>query len=110
MHPDDEVCLCFHVSLRKIRAYLKRENPPVASLISECLGAGTGCQWCVPILRKLHEQHRAGETPSLGVSPERYAAGRASYRATGERGGEASDPGSGETGAGGPMPGETGGA
>ena len=34
MSPDDEVCLCFHVTLRKIRAYLKREDPPVASLIS----------------------------------------------------------------------------
>lgn len=85
MNPDDEVCLCFHVSLRKIRAYLKREDPPVASLISECLGAGTGCQWCVPILRKLHAQHRAGEVPRLGVSAEHYASGRSAYRATGER-------------------------
>ena len=31
----DDVCLCFRVSLRKIRGYLKREDPPVASLISE---------------------------------------------------------------------------
>jgi bacterioferritin-associated ferredoxin len=85
MKPDDEVCLCFHVSLRKIRAYLKREDPPVASLISECLGAGTGCQWCVPILRKLHAQHRAGEIPELRVSAEQYASGRAHYRKTGDR-------------------------
>lgn len=85
MKPDDEVCLCFHVSLRKIRAYLKREDPPVASLISECLGAGTGCQWCVPILRKLYAQHKAGEVPDLRVSAEQYASGRSSYRATGER-------------------------
>ena len=35
MHPDDQVCLCFRVSLRKIRTYLNRENPRVASLISE---------------------------------------------------------------------------
>lgn len=85
MKPDDDVCLCFHVSLRKIRAYLKREDPPVASLISECLGAGTGCQWCVPILKKLHAQHKAGEVPELGVSAERYATGRSAYRATGDR-------------------------
>ena len=39
MDPDDQVCLCYRVSLRKIRTYLDRENPPVASLISECLDA-----------------------------------------------------------------------
>jgi bacterioferritin-associated ferredoxin len=82
MGPDDEVCLCFHVSLRKIRAYLKRENPPVASLISECLGAGTGCRWCVPILETLHRQHARGQEPALGVSSSEYAEGRRVYRET----------------------------
>ena len=85
MHPDDQVCLCFRVSLRKIRTYLNRENPRVASLISECLSAGTGCQWCVPFLKHLHAQHRAGETPDLRVSPQQYTEQRAKYRATGER-------------------------
>lgn len=91
MKPDDEVCLCFHVSLRKIRSYLKREDPPVASLISECLGAGTGCQWCVPILKKLHAQHMAGQVPELRVSAEQYASGRVVYRKTGTRDGAAGD-------------------
>jgi bacterioferritin-associated ferredoxin len=85
MDPDDEVCLCFHVSLRKIRGFLARENPRVASLISECLSAGTGCMWCVPFLRHLHAQHAAGETPDLKISPERYIEARASYRETHER-------------------------
>jgi len=85
MHPDDEVCLCFHVSLRKIRSYLKRENPAVASLISECLGAGTGCQWCVPFLKHLHAQHQRGETPDLKSSPEAYGTARKSFHSTGER-------------------------
>lgn len=85
MNPDDDVCLCFHVPLRKIRAFLERENPPVASLISECLGAGTGCQWCVPFLKHLHAQHTKGETPDLRVSPEEYIKGRGAYRQTGER-------------------------
>ena len=85
MDPDDEVCLCFHVSLRKIRTYLARENPPVASLISECLGAGTGCQWCVPFLNQLHAMHRRGETPDLKVSPERYVQARLSFHKSGER-------------------------
>jgi len=85
VNPDDHVCLCFHVSLRKIRTYMARENPPVASLISECLSAGTGCMWCVPFLKHLHAQHMKGETPDLKVSPEKYMDDRASYRETGER-------------------------
>ncbi|MEK6702385.1 MAG: (2Fe-2S)-binding protein [Planctomycetota bacterium] len=89
MDPDDHVCLCFHVSLRKIRHFLARENPPVASLISDCLSAGTGCQWCVPFLKHLHAMHQRGETPDLRVSPEKYIEERAKYRATGTRGPEA---------------------
>ena len=113
MNPDDDVCLCFHVPLRKIRVYLEREDPPVASLISECLGAGTGCGWCVPYLeredppvasliseclgagtgcgwcvpylRELHAKHKAGETVDLTVDAEAYASGRKSYRTTGDR-------------------------
>jgi bacterioferritin-associated ferredoxin len=85
MNPDDDVCLCFHVSLRKIRNYLKRENPPVASLISECLGAGTGCQWCVPFLKHLHEMHAGGEEPDLRISPERYVQARLTFHKSGER-------------------------
>ncbi|MEM7621609.1 MAG: (2Fe-2S)-binding protein [Planctomycetota bacterium] len=85
MNPDDHVCLCFHVSLRKIRTYLAREDPPVASLISECLSAGTGCQWCVPFLKHLHAQHKDGETPDLASDPATYAANRKMYRKTGLR-------------------------
>ncbi len=85
MKPDDEVCLCFHVSLRKIRAYLMRENPPVASLISECLSAGTGCQWCVPFLKHLHAQHVEGKEPDLRVSPEEYMRTRLDYHKTNVR-------------------------
>lgn len=85
MDPDDHVCLCFRVSLRKIRTYLHRENPPVASLISECLSAGTGCQWCVPFLKHLHAQHQRGEPPDLKISPQQYAESRQTYKMTGER-------------------------
>ncbi|MEO1129199.1 MAG: (2Fe-2S)-binding protein [Planctomycetota bacterium] len=91
MEPDDHVCLCFRVSLRKLRSFLEREDPPVASMMSECLGAGTGCQWCVPFLCELHRQHQAGDglgpagEPDLRVSPEQYATSRQHYRATGDR-------------------------
>ena len=99
MDPDDHVCLCFRVSLRKIRAYMDRENPQVASLISDCLGAGTGCRWCVPFLTELHRQHQTGQglgpggEPDLRVSPEAYARARTAYRETGVR-----DPGAFEPG------------
>jgi len=66
--------------------YCKREKPPVASLISDCLSAGTGCQWCVPFLKKLHQQVMDGvEEPDLPMSPREYASKRASYRQTGRR-------------------------
>ena len=71
MDPDDHVCLCFHVSLRKLRNYIARENPPVPSRIADCLGAGTGCRWCVPFLVRLHDQHRAGEPMDLPCLPHR---------------------------------------
>lgn len=98
MQPDDEVCLCFHVSLRKIRGYMQREDPPVASLISECLGAGTGCGWCVPFLKHLHQCHVEGKEPDLRVSPERYAKERLSFHKTNVRA-IGADGASGEEGA-----------
>ncbi|MCA9279336.1 MAG: (2Fe-2S)-binding protein [Phycisphaeraceae bacterium] len=85
MHEDDHVCLCFRVSLRKIRSFLRTQNPTVASMLSECFGAGTGCQWCVPFLKHLHDQHTRGELPDLRISPEQYMKERQSYRDTGTR-------------------------
>ena len=85
MDADDQVCLCFRVTLRKIRTYLRNEDPPVASLISECLGAGTGCGWCVPFLKHLHAEHQAGRMPDLKISPQRYAEARTGFHQSGER-------------------------
>jgi bacterioferritin-associated ferredoxin len=85
MHPDDHVCLCFRVSKRKIVTFLNVEKPTVASQLSECGGAGTGCQWCVPFLRNLHSQWAQGESPDLPVSPEDYARRRKAYHASGKR-------------------------
>ena len=83
--PDQPICLCFHVSQRKVVNFLKRERPRVASQLSECLGAGTGCGWCRPSLERLWQQLESGEEPDLGVSPEAYAEQRRVYRKTGER-------------------------
>lgn len=103
VNPDDEVCLCFHVSLRKIENYLRRENPPVASLISECLGAGTGCQWCVPFLKHLHACHAQGKPVDLKVSPEEYARTRLVYHTTKSRDQQVVDRATGNTDTPGPA-------
>ncbi len=66
--------------------YCRRERPAVASLISECLSAGTGCGWCVPYIKRLHEQAMAGVAePDLPVSPQEYATKRGAFRETGKR-------------------------
>ena len=85
MDPDDHVCLCYRVSLRKLQTFMNVEKPSVASQLSDCGGAGTGCQWCVPFLRKLHAQWEHDETPDLPVSPEEYAKRRKQYHESGER-------------------------
>lgn len=93
---DDTVCFCFHVTLRKVETFCAVEKPKVASEISECLSAGTGCGWCVPMLRVIHkrmcgeyvpwwreekveEEGRAGE-----VDAEAYRMGRKRYVAEGK--------------------------
>ena len=54
--PDDTLCFCFHVTVRKVENFCKVQKPQAASQISECLSAGTGCGWCVPMLRKVHQR------------------------------------------------------
>ncbi len=63
MRPDDHVCYCFHVSLRKIENFCRNTKPQHASQMSECLSAGTGCGWCVPLLRKIHKRTCAPTQP-----------------------------------------------
>lgn len=75
MDLDDPVCLCFRVSRRKLLNYLRIHNPRVASQLSQCGGAGTGCGWCVPFLKKLFEQNQELDA----LSAEEYARRRAEY-------------------------------
>ena len=63
LQDDDEICFCFHVKLRKIRSFGRIEKPRVASQISDCLSAGTGCGWCRPMLRKIHQQECKVDEP-----------------------------------------------
>ena len=80
MQPDDDLCLCFHVPLRKIVNYVRVERPTRASQISECSGAGTGCGWCRPYLEKLFQEAAAdGQVSSELPSTEDYARMRTKY-------------------------------
>ncbi len=81
MDADDHICVCYKVSQRKLCHFMNREQPEVASKLSECLDAGTGCGWCVPFLEQMHRQWQAGDTPGLKVSMDVYAAKRKAYKA-----------------------------
>jgi bacterioferritin-associated ferredoxin len=76
-----QVCYCFHVTRRKLANFIRRERPLVASQLSECGGAGTGCGWCIPFLKQLHRQAvEGGETTELEeMTPAEYERRRAAY-------------------------------
>ena len=80
MDPDAEVCLCFHVTRRKLINFLRTQRPRVPSQLSQCGGAGTGCGWCVPFLKQLFRQAVEGGTTELEqLTPQEYEARRAAY-------------------------------
>ncbi len=78
MKPDDELCLCFHVTKRKVTNFLRIERPQRVGQLSECFGAGTGCGWCRKYLENLFEQ--AAQKGDIELpSAEDYAKMRAQY-------------------------------
>jgi bacterioferritin-associated ferredoxin len=80
MQLDDELCLCFHVTKRKVVNYLRIEKPRSASQLAECHGAGTGCGWCRRALVKLFEASRAASDAGDDLpTAEEYARERADY-------------------------------
>lgn len=82
MELDDDLCLCFHVSKRKVLNHLRREKPQRASQLSECFGAGTGCGWCRPFLLRLWERSQTADTELESVAlPDaaQYAQHRGGY-------------------------------
>ena len=86
MGPDDDICYCYHVPLRKLQSFVRREKPARASQLSECLGAGTGCGWCIPILKRIHALCQDGDPGCESVvdmTPQEYAAARDQYRKSG---------------------------
>ena len=82
MQLDDEICLCFHVSKRKILNHLRVHQPRVPSQLSECGGAGTGCGWCVAFLKRYFEESRQKGSSGLEsdrLSSQDYARARGAY-------------------------------
>ena len=80
MNLDDELCLCFHVTKRKVVNFIRIEKPKRPAQLSECFGAGTGCGWCRPFLERLFEQAvLGGETAVDFPTPEEYAKMRGKY-------------------------------
>ncbi|QDV71568.1 BFD-like [2Fe-2S] binding domain protein [Rosistilla carotiformis] len=82
MELDDELCLCFHVTKRKVVNHIRIHKPVKASQLSECFGAGTGCGWCRPFLQRLLEQSTQQiEHPDDGLpDTTSYASGRQQHR------------------------------
>ena len=78
MRDEEELCLCFHVSRRKVIQFIGARKPTRASQLSECYGAGTGCGWCRPFLKRLLDS----ENPASETLPDEadYAQSRAQYR------------------------------
>lgn len=80
MELDDELCLCFHVTKRKVINYLRIERPQRVAQLSECHGAGTGCGWCRPFLQKLFEAARSADDSPIDLpSSEEYSRERGEY-------------------------------
>jgi NAD(P)H-nitrite reductase large subunit len=80
MNPDDELCLCFHVTKRKVVNYLRVEKPKRVGQLADCFGAGTGCGWCRPFLQKLFDQAVAGGVIEADLPDKTdYAQQRAKY-------------------------------
>ena len=80
MDADAKVCYCFHVTRRKLVNFIRMNRPKVPSQLSECGGAGTGCGWCIPFLKQLHQQAvSGGQTELEKLTPTEYERLRAAY-------------------------------
>jgi bacterioferritin-associated ferredoxin len=83
MEPNDELCLCFHVTRRKVENFIRLEKPRRVGQLAECYGAGTGCGWCRPFLQRLFDKSQgpSAQTQAADELPSAtdYARGRTTY-------------------------------
>lgn len=80
MQLDDTICYCFHVTKRKIVNHIRVYRPRRASQVSECGGAGTGCGWCIPYIKRYFEHAQQSQLAGDdSLSAADYAQQRAAY-------------------------------
>ena len=80
MQLDDTICYCFHVTKRKIVNHIRVYRPRRASQVSECGGAGTGCGWCIPYIKRYFEDAQQSQPAGDdSLSAADYAQQRAAY-------------------------------
>jgi bacterioferritin-associated ferredoxin len=86
MRPEDKICYCYNVPFHKLWHFARRQRPCRASQMSDCLGAGTGCGWCIPFLKKIHAESLQADGVEdrppeslIPLTPEEYADRRTSY-------------------------------
>jgi NAD(P)H-nitrite reductase large subunit len=80
MDSDDELCLCFHVTRRKVENFIRVERPRRVGQLADCFGAGTGCGWCRPFLKRLFEASQGAPAPENDLpAAADYARGRSDY-------------------------------
>lgn len=81
MNSNEELCLCFHVTRRKVENFIRLEKPRRVGQLAECFGAGTGCGWCRPFLQRLFDNAQSASASDVDVLPPlaEYAQGRTKY-------------------------------
>lgn len=80
MDPSEELCLCFHVTRRKVANYIRIEKPRRVAQLADCYGAGTGCGWCRPFLEKMFAAANAGDAANVELpTADEYAHQRSDY-------------------------------
>ena len=80
MELDDELCLCFHVTRRKVINYLRIEKPKKAAQLSDCFGAGSGCGWCRPFLEQMFEHAQTENQQDLALpTADEFGMSRTQY-------------------------------
>lgn len=63
--------------MRKLVNFARRTRPQHPSQMTDCLGAGTGCGWCIPFLEKIANDPDAIAFDDL--TPSTYAQEREEY-------------------------------
>src|SRR5580704_8812205 len=76
MQLDDELCLCFHVTKRKVINFVRITRPRRAAQLSECYGAGTGCGWCRPFLERIFRERALSEASATQEPSTDQSAGK----------------------------------